>query len=144
MTVLKYQRFPQESISTVIGGHEKITAVGLTGRGFVLGCESGRVYVVSFSGKIIKRSSPHSKAVNAVSVDHDGIFFATCSDDCTVVLQSMHQKVEDQKFNIGEPVKCVTMQSVHSINKLTGSVNNNSGFQGGSKGPKAKKRGTRI
>lgn len=143
MSVLKYKRFPQESISTLIGG-DKITAMGLTGRGFVLGCESGRVYIVSFAGKVVKRSSPHTKTVNSVSVDYDGMFFATCSDDGTVVLQSMHLKMEDQRYNLGEPVKCVVMQNMNLINNLASnkaSVNSNGRFQGGAAIPKSSTKG---
>jgi hypothetical protein len=111
-SVVKYTRFPSESITSLISNQDKVTASALMGKGFVLGCGSGKVYVVSFAGKVLKRSHPHSRAVNAISVDYEGLFFVSCSDDCTVVMSFVHQtSAEDQTYNLGEPVKCVIMQN---------------------------------
>ena len=123
-SVIKYRRFPFLPSSSgraetggtpfeSLIGKDKISAAALYGKGFLLGTESGSVYVVSFAGELVRRSKVHRKAVNCVSVDHEGLFYATCSDDGTVVLQSVLQNAkDDQTYNLGEPVKCVTIENI--------------------------------
>ena len=123
-SVIKYRRFPflpSSSTRAETGGtlfesligKDKVSAAALYGKGFLLGTESGSVYVVSFAGELVRRSKVHKKPVNCISVDHEGLFYATCSDDGTVVLQSVLQNAKDDlTYNLGEPVKCVTIENI--------------------------------
>ena len=126
-SIIKYRRFPflpTSNANAVNGdtplesliGKDKVSAAALYGKGFLLGTESGSVYVVSFAGELVRCSTVHRKAVNCVSVDHEGLFYATCSDDGTVVIQSVLQNARDDlTYNLGEPVKCVAIENLDPI-----------------------------
>jgi len=55
----------------------------------VLGTLSGHVYMLDFNGYLIKSFKPHEKKVNGLSVDQNGDFVASCSDDGKVVIVNL-------------------------------------------------------
>jgi len=84
---LKYQRLGagvtdilKKDSASCLYAHDKF---------LILGTVSGAVYMLDFSGYLIKRFKPHDSKVNALSVDQNGDFVASCSDDGKVVIANL-------------------------------------------------------
>ena len=84
---LKYQRLGagvtdilKKDSASCLYAHDKF---------LVLGTVSGAVYMLDFNGYLIKSFKPHEKRVNGLSVDQNGDFVASCSDDGKVVIVNL-------------------------------------------------------
>jgi len=86
---LKYQRLGagvtdilKKDSASCLYAHDKF---------LVLGTLSGAMYMLDFNGYLIKSFQPHEKKVNGLSVDQNGDFVASCSDDGKVVIVNLFE-----------------------------------------------------
>lgn len=73
-----------------------------------LGTHWGMLHVLDFAGNEIKRFPAHTATVNCISIDLNGEFLASCSDDGKVVINSLYQS-DTQSFSYKRPVKAVSL-----------------------------------
>lgn len=65
----------------------------------------------SIEGKDLK---PHTVGVNQISVDLNGEFLATCSDDGRVFIHSLFSKENNVNLNLGRLVKTIAVDPHYS------------------------------
>lgn len=76
-----------------------------------LGSQFGYVHILDHQGNSIKcgELKSHSVAVNQISIDKNGDFLATCSDDGRVFIQGLYTKDNNHCINVGRLVKTVAL-----------------------------------
>lgn len=89
---------------------EKICASCIDTNVLVLGTESGMIFIVNFSGQIIKSLKAHNKPVNDISVDNNnGLNIVSCSDSGNVEMLIADDS-KQQSINFNEQLKKICIE----------------------------------
>lgn len=107
---LKYQRLGgdvpgilQSDSARVLLPHSKF---------LVLGTHKGKVHILDLNGNSIMTRRPHNAPINDMSLDEEGEFLATCSDDGTVVVLDLWSENSNRnKHTYHMPVWAVALPS---------------------------------
>ncbi|KAL3690864.1 hypothetical protein R1sor_004515 [Riccia sorocarpa] len=108
---LKYQRMGG-SVPSLLSG-DSASCLTVAERIIALGTHEGTVYLLDYQGNEVKRFAAHSATVNELSFDVEGEFIGSCSDDGSVVINSLYTD-EKEKFEYGRPMKAVALDPDYS------------------------------
>ncbi|KND01521.1 uncharacterized protein SPPG_03320, partial [Spizellomyces punctatus DAOM BR117] len=108
---LKYQRLASTLNETL--KKDAVSAMAVSDRFLALGTHWGIVHILDLIGTDVKRFNCHSASVNALSIDSNGEFVASASDDGKVVISSLYT-TEIQSFNYKRPVKALCLEPDYS------------------------------
>ncbi|GMI97211.1 VACUOLAR PROTEIN SORTING 41, vacuolar protein sorting 41, ZIGZAG SUPPRESSOR 2 [Hibiscus trionum] len=103
---LKYQRMGG-SIPSLLSG-DSASCIAVAERMIALGTHDGTVHILDFLGNQVKEFAAHSAAVNDLSFDIEGEYIGSCSDDGSVVLNSLFTD-EKLKFEYHRPIKAIAL-----------------------------------
>lgn len=78
-------------------------------RFLAMGTHWGVVHIMDFEGNENQKFQAHQATVNDLSVDLDGEYIASASDDGKVVINGLFQN-EDHVFNYKRPIKAVALE----------------------------------
>ncbi|KAI8921093.1 hypothetical protein DFJ77DRAFT_448518 [Powellomyces hirtus] len=87
--------------------------MAVSDRFLALGTHWGLVHILDLIGTDVKRFQSHSATVNALSIDSNGEYVASASDDGKVVINSLYSN-EVQMVNYKRPVKAVSLEPDYS------------------------------
>ncbi|BBN13096.1 vacuolar protein sorting-associated protein 41 [Marchantia polymorpha subsp. ruderalis] len=108
---LKYQRMGG-SVPSLLSA-DAASCLTVAERIIALGTHDGTVYLLDYLGNEVKRFAAHSATVNELSFDADGEFIGSCSDDGSVVINSLYTD-EKEKFEYHRPMKAVALDPDYS------------------------------
>ncbi|XP_031486112.1 vacuolar protein sorting-associated protein 41 homolog [Nymphaea colorata] len=103
---LKYQRMGG-SIPSLLST-DSASAIAVAERMIALGTHDGAVHILDFQGNQIKEFSAHTATVNDLSFDSEGEYIGSCSNDGTVVVNSLFTD-EMLKFEYHRPMKTIAL-----------------------------------
>lgn len=73
------------------------------------------MHILDHQGTSVQKElKAHTVAVNQISVDRKGEFFATCSDDGKVVVHGLFSKDSNLSFNVSRLVKTVALDPFYA------------------------------
>lgn len=108
---LKYQRMGG-SIPTVLS-NDAASCIAVAERMIALGTHDGTIHIIDFLGNQIKEFRAHTATVNDLSFDTEGEYIGSCSDDGSVVINSLFTD-EKMKFEYHRPMKAVSLDPDYS------------------------------
>ncbi|KAL3832067.1 hypothetical protein ACJMK2_023745 [Sinanodonta woodiana] len=106
---LKYERVTNDlsnilakDCASCMAVHEKFIA---------LGTHWGMLYLLDYQGNKVsdKEYNAHTTTVNQISVDENGDYIASCSDDGKVHISGLYAPENNQVINFDRPVKAVAL-----------------------------------
>ncbi|CAA2955632.1 vacuolar sorting-associated 41 homolog [Olea europaea subsp. europaea] len=103
---LKYQRMGG-SVPTLLQS-DAASCIAVAERMIALGTHSGSVHILDFIGNQVKEFAAHSAAVNDICFDVEGEYIGSCSDDGSVVINSLFTE-EKMKFEYHRPMKAIAL-----------------------------------
>ncbi|KAH9700264.1 vacuolar protein sorting-associated protein 41-like [Citrus sinensis] len=103
---LKYQRMGGSLPSLL--ANDAASCVAVAERMIALGTHAGTVHILDFLGNQVKEFPAHTAAVNDLSFDVDGEYVGSCSDDGSVVINSLFTD-EKMKFDYHRPMKAISL-----------------------------------
>lgn len=103
---LKYQRMGGSLPSLL--ANDAASCISVAERMIALGTHGGSVYILDFLGNQVKEFRVHSGAVNDLSFDAEGEYVGSCSDDGSVVINSLFTE-ETLKFDYHRPMKAISL-----------------------------------
>ncbi|KAF4353042.1 hypothetical protein G4B88_010031 [Cannabis sativa] len=103
---LKYQRLGG-SIPSLLAT-DAASCVAVAERMIALGTQGGTVHILDFLGNQVKEFTAHTAAVNDLSFDIEGEYIGSCSDDGSVVINSLFCD-EKMKFEYHRPMKAIAL-----------------------------------
>ncbi|XP_050378991.1 vacuolar protein sorting-associated protein 41 homolog isoform X2 [Argentina anserina] len=103
---LKYQRMGG-SIPALLA-NDVASCIAVAERMIALGTHGGAIHILDFLGNQVKEFSAHTAAVNDLSFDIDGEYIGSCSDDGSVVINSLFTD-EKMKFEYHRPMKAIAL-----------------------------------
>ncbi|KAL2507031.1 Vacuolar protein sorting-associated protein 41-like protein [Forsythia ovata] len=84
------------------------SCIAVAERMIALGTHSGSVHILDFIGNQVKEFTAHTAAVNYISFDIEGEYIGSCSDDGSVVINSLFTE-EKMKFEYHRPMKAIAL-----------------------------------
>ncbi|KAJ3692977.1 hypothetical protein LUZ60_012072 [Juncus effusus] len=108
---LKYQRMGG-SLQSILS-NDMAASIAVAERMIALGTHDGTVHILDFQGNQIKQFGSHTATVNDLSFDVEGEYVGSCSDDGSVVINSLFTD-EKQKFEFHRPMKAVALDPEYS------------------------------
>ncbi|KAK4607598.1 hypothetical protein RGQ29_001446 [Quercus rubra] len=108
---LKYQRMGG-SIPTLLAS-DTASCIAVAERMIALGTHGGTVHILDFLGNQVKEFPAHTAAVNDLSFDIEGEYVGSCSDDGSVVINSLFTD-EKLKFEYHRPMKAIALDPDYS------------------------------
>ncbi|OMO90342.1 hypothetical protein COLO4_19230 [Corchorus olitorius] len=84
------------------------SCIAVAERMIALGTHDGTVHILDFLGNQVKEFAAHSAAVNDLSFDIEGEYVGSCSDDGSVVINSLFTD-EKLKFDYHRPMKAIAL-----------------------------------
>ncbi|CAK9872351.1 unnamed protein product [Sphagnum jensenii] len=108
---LKYQRLGG-SVPSLLSS-DAASCLTVAERIIALGTHDGTVHLLDFQGNQVREFRAHTATVNEVSIDSNGEFVGSCSDDGTVVISSLYTD-EKEKFDYQRPMKAVALDPEYS------------------------------
>ncbi|XP_051120523.1 vacuolar protein sorting-associated protein 41 homolog [Andrographis paniculata] len=103
---LKYQRMGG-SVPTLLQS-DAASCIAVAERMIALGTHGGSVHILDFLGNQVKEFIAHTAAVNDLCFDIEGEFIGSCSDDGSVVINSLFTD-ERMKFEYHRPMKTIAL-----------------------------------
>ncbi|CAI9778370.1 unnamed protein product [Fraxinus pennsylvanica] len=103
---LKYQRMGG-SVPTLLQS-DAASCIAVAERMIALGTHSGSVHILDFIGNQVKEFTAHTAAVNDICFDIEGEYIGSCSDDGSVVINSLFTE-EKMKFDYHRPMKAIAL-----------------------------------
>ncbi|KEH29938.1 putative chromatin regulator PHD family [Medicago truncatula] len=103
---LKYQRMGG-SVPSLLAT-DAASCVSVAERMIALGTQAGTIHILDFLGNQVKEFSAHASVVNDLSFDLEGEYIGSCSDDGTVVINSLFTD-EVMKFEYHRPMKAIAL-----------------------------------
>ncbi|KAG6632222.1 vacuolar protein sorting-associated protein 41 homolog [Carya illinoinensis] len=103
---LKYQRMGG-SIPALLAS-DTASCIAVAERMIALGTHGGTVHILDFLGNQVKEFHAHKAAVNDLSFDMEGEYVGSCSDDGSVVINSLFTD-EKMKFEYHRPMKAIAL-----------------------------------
>ncbi|MED6206016.1 Vacuolar protein sorting-associated protein 41 [Stylosanthes scabra] len=110
---LKYQRMGG-SIPAMLAT-DAASCIAVAERMIALGTQGGTVHILDFLGNQVKEFAAHASVVNDLSFDIEGEFIGSCSDDGSVVINSLFTD-EKMKFEYQRPMKAIALDPEYSRN----------------------------
>ncbi|KAK9999463.1 hypothetical protein SO802_019066 [Lithocarpus litseifolius] len=108
---LKYQRMGG-SIPTLLAA-DTASCIAVAERMIALGTHGGTVHILDFLGNQVKEFPAHTASVNDLSFDIEGEYVGSCSDDGSVVINSLFTD-EKLKFEYHRPMKAIALDPDYS------------------------------
>ncbi|XP_027177627.1 vacuolar protein sorting-associated protein 41 homolog [Coffea eugenioides] len=108
---LKYQRMGG-SVPSLLSS-DAASCIAVAERMIALGTHAGLVYILDFLGNQVKEFPAHTAAVNDLCFDIEGEFVGSCSDDGSVVINSLFSD-ERLKFDYHRPMKAIALDPDYS------------------------------
>lgn len=84
------------------------TCIAVAERMIALGTHGGTVHILDFLGNQVKEFPAHTAAVNDLSFDIEGEYIGSCSDDGSVVINSLFTD-EKMRFEYHRPMKAIAL-----------------------------------
>ncbi|KAJ7513739.1 hypothetical protein O6H91_23G012400 [Diphasiastrum complanatum] len=103
---LKYQRMGG-SVPSLLSG-DAACCITVAERIIALGTHDGTVHLLDYQGNQVKEFAAHTATVNELSFDAAGEYIGSCSDDGSVVINSLYTD-EKEKFEYHRPMKAVAL-----------------------------------
>ncbi|XP_060169690.1 vacuolar protein sorting-associated protein 41 homolog isoform X1 [Lycium barbarum] len=103
---LKYQRMGG-SVQSLLSS-DAATCIAVAERMIALGTYGGAVHILDFLGNQVKEFAAHTAAVNDLCFDAEGEYIGSCSDDGSVVINSLFTN-ERMKFEYHRPMKAIAL-----------------------------------
>lgn len=69
----------------------------------------GTVLLLDHQGNCINEFRAHTVAVNQISIDSNGDFIASCSDDGKVFIHGLYSQDNNHNINVGRLVKTIAL-----------------------------------
>ncbi|KAH3717295.1 hypothetical protein DPMN_060078 [Dreissena polymorpha] len=106
---LRYDRISNDLQSIL--SKDCASCLAVDSKFLALGTHWGSIYILDFLGNKIpgKTYQTHTCTVNQISLDKNGDFVASCSDDGKVKIQGLYSDVDDQSVTFDRPVKSVAL-----------------------------------
>ncbi|XP_075513089.1 LOW QUALITY PROTEIN: vacuolar protein sorting-associated protein 41 homolog [Primulina tabacum] len=108
---LKYQRMGG-SVPALLQS-DAASCIAVAERMIALGTHGGSVHILDFLGNQVKEFNPHTSAVNDLCFDIEGEYIGSCSDDGSVVINSLFTE-ERMKFEYHRPMKAIALDPEYS------------------------------
>ncbi|CAN0916548.1 Vacuolar protein sorting-associated protein 41 homolog, partial [Linum grandiflorum] len=108
---LKYQRMGG-SIPSLLS-NDAASCIAVAERMIALGTRDGTVHILDFLGNQVKEFAAHTAAVNDLSFDVEGEYIGSCSDDGSVIINSLFTD-EKMKFEYHRPMKAISLDPEYS------------------------------
>ncbi|CAG9831675.1 unnamed protein product [Diabrotica balteata] len=117
---LKYVRLSNDVQNILLAS--SATYIAVHPKFICLGSHWGVIHILDHQGNSIqgKELKAHTVSVNQISIDSNGEFVATCSDDGKVFIHSLFSKENDVQLNLGRLLKTVALDPLYfkfGINK---------------------------
>ncbi|XP_050502655.1 vacuolar protein sorting-associated protein 41 homolog [Diabrotica virgifera virgifera] len=117
---LKYVRLSNDVQNILLAS--SATYIAVHPKFICLGSHWGVIHILDHQGNSIqgKELKAHTVSVNQISIDSNGEFVATCSDDGKVFIHSLFSKENDVQLNLGRLLKTVSLDPLYfkfGINK---------------------------
>ncbi|MCO5553723.1 hypothetical protein L7F22_007249 [Adiantum nelumboides] len=103
---LKYQRMAGSMPSLL--SNDAASCITVAERMIALGTHDGTVHLLDYQGNQVKEFAAHTATVNELSFDAIGEFIGSCSDDGSVVVNSLYSD-EKERFDFHRPMKAVAL-----------------------------------
>ncbi|KAH7276323.1 hypothetical protein KP509_39G002800 [Ceratopteris richardii] len=103
---LKYQRMAGSMPSLL--SNDTASCITVSERMIALGTHDGTVHLLDYQGNQVKEFAAHTATVNELSFDMIGEFIGSCSDDGSVVINSLYSD-EKERFDFHRPMKAVAL-----------------------------------
>uniref|UniRef100_A0A2P2MIW4 Vacuolar protein sorting-associated protein 41 homolog n=1 Tax=Rhizophora mucronata TaxID=61149 RepID=A0A2P2MIW4_RHIMU len=100
------------SIPTLLS-NDAASCIAVAERMIALGTLDGTVHILDFLGNEVKEFHAHAAAVNDLSFDIEGEYVGSCSNDGTVVINSLFTE-EKLKFEYHRPMKAIALDPEYS------------------------------
>ncbi|XP_069111688.1 vacuolar protein sorting-associated protein 41 homolog [Argopecten irradians] len=106
---LKYERLGND-LNTILS-KDCASCMAVDSKFLAVGTHWGMIYILDYIGFNInsKEVASHSTTVNQISLDDNGDFMASCSDDGRVMITGLYTQENNQTLNFDRPVKAVAM-----------------------------------
>lgn len=103
---LKYQRMAG-SVPSLLS-NDAASCITVAERMIALGIHDGTVHILDYQGNQVREFTAHSATVNELSFDAAGEYIGSCSDDGSVVVNSLYTD-EKERFDYHRPMKAVAL-----------------------------------
>ncbi|XP_059151993.1 vacuolar protein sorting-associated protein 41 homolog isoform X2 [Physella acuta] len=106
---LKYERLANDLTSIL--SKDAASCISVNPKFLVLGTHWGNIYILDHIGNRIsdKGITAHTTTVNQISIDANGDFMASCSDDGKVVITGLYSSDSNQVVELNRPVKAIAL-----------------------------------
>lgn len=104
---LKYQRMGGNVPSLL--SNDAASCIAVAARMIALGTHDGTVHILDFLGNQVKEFRAHTAPVNDLSFDSEGEYIGSCSDDGSVVINSLFTDDEKLRFDYHRPMKAISL-----------------------------------
>ncbi|KAI8819466.1 uncharacterized protein EV422DRAFT_497948 [Fimicolochytrium jonesii] len=108
---LKYERLAGTLSETL--KKDAVSSMSVSDRFLALGTHWGVVHILDLIGTEVKQYRSHSATINSLSIDTNGEYVASASDDGKVVINSLYTS-ENQIINYKRPVKAIALEPDYS------------------------------
>lgn len=109
---LKYQVLMAGSLSDILK-KDNISTITATDRFLAVGTHNGMIHILDLTGNSVKRFKCHSTTINQISIDDNGEYIASASDDGHVVINGLYT-TDANNYNYKRPVKAVALEPNYS------------------------------
>jgi len=109
---LKYQVLIAGSLSDILK-KDNISTITATDRFLAVGTHNGMIHILDLTGNSVKRFKCHSTTINQISIDDNGEYIASASDDGHVVINGLYT-TDANSYNYKRPVKAVALEPNYS------------------------------
>ncbi|XP_074350636.1 vacuolar protein sorting-associated protein 41 homolog isoform X2 [Apium graveolens] len=110
---LKYQRMGG-SVPGILSANSA-SCIAVAQRLIALGTRAGSVHILDFLGNQVKQFPAHGAAVTDLCFDIEGEYIASCSDDGSVVINSLFTD-DKLKFEYHRPMKAIALDPDYARN----------------------------
>ena len=104
---LKYERLGND-VKEVLK-NDAASCLAVQSKFLVLGTHWGVVHILDLQGNRVKQFPCHSTTVNEISIDSNGDYVASCSDDGYVVVNGLYATDQNVKVNYDYPVRSLAL-----------------------------------
>ncbi|XP_072029867.1 vacuolar protein sorting-associated protein 41 homolog isoform X2 [Amphiura filiformis] len=107
---LKYERI-RNTLERILN-KDAASCMAVHTKFLAIGTHWGAVHVIDHQGNTIegKEFNKHTTTVNQISLDRNGDYIASCSDDGRVAITGLYENEHDQVQNFDCPVKAVALE----------------------------------
>ncbi|KAK2570430.1 Vacuolar protein sorting-associated protein 41-like protein [Acropora cervicornis] len=107
---LKYERIGN-AMNTILNGEECASCMAVHTKFLALGTHYGVVHILDHQGNpsSSKQYPSHTTAINQISIDQNGDYVASCSDDGRVVINGLCSSENNIQTSFDSPVKSVAL-----------------------------------